>query len=353
MNRYQAVHRYAYSVSAYRVPVRIDEKTGTYRVPAEVGIEGQRHARRRLVPLPENLSVLTAKRYFSAELVSLLERVSAPARSTDRGTGAMATARFQAENEHTSIASSAGAVNVNVDRSEDALSTASARRIALVVSSERSFRFAANGYRSCAPLRVSALFRVSGQQTLTRAHDYAHLARSKAAFATPSFTLDRSGRAGFLECARWAYSQDDVRADVQLATVAPAAHGNRHTEARKGNDCPIKDDSTRTEKNLRAIVRAPEALTPKMNAPLPTRAPPGEDRRPGSRSRRTAVKRLAWGPRGHVHAQRTDVPLLEVHRRASTPRHGISTRSPSIAALVIQTLTTAVLRPFLHLEMIT
>ena len=265
----------------------------------------------------------------------------------------MATARFQAENEHTSIASSAGAVNVNVDRSEDALSTASARRIALVVSSERSFRFAANGYRSCAPLRVSALFRVSGQQTLTRAHDYAHLARSKAAFATPSFTLDRSGRAGFLECARWAYSQDDVRADVQLATVAPAAHGNRHTEARKGNDCPIKDDSTRTEKNLRAIVRAPEALTPKMNAPLPTRAPPGEDRRPGSRSRRTAVKRLAWGPRGHVHAQRTDVPLLEVHRRASTPRHGISTRSPSIAALVIQTLTTAVLRPFLHLEMIT
>ena len=70
---------------------------------------------RRLVPLPENLSVLTAKRYFSAELVSLLERVSAPARSTDRGTGAMATARFQAENEHTSIASSAGAVIANVD----------------------------------------------------------------------------------------------------------------------------------------------------------------------------------------------------------------------------------------------
>ena len=46
----------------------------------------------------------------------------------------------------------------------------------------------------------------------------------------------------------------------------------------------------------------------------------------------------------------TAIRALFVHRRASAPRHGTFTRSPSVGALVIQTLTTAVLRPFFHLE---
>lgn len=228
----------------------------------------QRAAKAPALPNPEPAANAPAKRFVAPALVAVVvARTAAPCSMDASRDGAVATARFHAENERTPIGSSVGAVKVNVD----GVSTVNGLQIAGLEAPCRRVIRISNPYSRSTFTERNALSRSASLSfaAATRVNVAFRLVASCCAHssppiatAAPSSTLDRSAHAlipGFTASVGAAGRRNsDGKQAVQLAAVAPAKKPPGKAGEDKGNDCPLLP-ATRTEKNLRAIVRAPEA----------------------------------------------------------------------------------------------